>query len=531
MPQRSLNGASRNEGSIPAVGDGPDPLPTLLDVGQVLSSQLEMRQALLRTLEYLERDRGVVRGAVMMLNDQSGEIRIDVSLGFAGEARYARYRLGEGIAGRVVESGQPIVVPAMSREPLLLHRAVPRRSDQTFICVPIAVDRRPVGALAVDLDDQKARDPEAAQRFFTVIASMIAQALKARKSIGESRRRLLEENRSLRLELQQRFGVAGIVGNSGAMRQAREQIARVAATDAPVLVRGEPGTGKELVAHAIHHGSPRARGPFVKARIGELPEGLVDSFLFGQEGPAGIASRKHGRVELAEGGTLFLDDVGHLGPLAQAKLLRALQQRELERPGGGEPFRTNVRIVAATATDLEDRVAAGTFRKDLYDWLAFSPILLPPLRDRRSDVLLLVHQFLARYAQQQGKNIRRISTPAVDLLVDWHWPGNVRELEDAIEHAVAACDGEAIHRHHLPPSMQIAEASDDVCRSSLASAVEQFEKDLIVDAIKSSRGNVAGAARLLNTTERIVGYKTRKYRIDPREYRAQGTPAGDRDGS
>ena len=527
MPQRYLNGLSRRERAGPGMRDGQDPLTTLLDIGHALSSQLEVRNALQRVLEYLERDRSIARGAVMMLNEQTGDIRIDVSLGLGDEARYARYKLGEGIAGRVIESGHPIVVPAMSREPLFLHR-VQRRSEQTFICVPILIDRKPVGALAIDLEYRPGRDHESAQRFFTLIASMIAQALRARRSMGESRKRLLEENHDLRIQLQQRYGVTGIVGNSGPIRQVCQQIAQVAPTDSPVLIRGERGTGKELIARAIHYGSPRGRGPFVTAWVTALPDPLIESFLFGQEYGAfiGAQARRQGRFELAEGGTLFLDDVGELSSVMQAKLLRALQEREIERLGGTGTVKTNVRLVAATGRNLEEVIASGGFREDFYQCLNLSSIPVPPLRARKADIMLLVHHFVARHSQQHGKVIRRISTPAIDLLVTYHWPGNVRELEDTVEHAVLACDGETINGHHLPPSLQPAEADDFAGAASLAETVERFEKDLVLDAIKSSRGNIAKAARLLNTTERIIGYKTRKYRIDSRQYRSHGSPDG-----
>jgi len=526
MPQRFLDGAARREGADGGLGDGHDTLTTLLDIGQALSSELEMRHALQRVLEYLERDRRIVRGAVMMLKEETGEIRIDVSLGLGDEARSARYKLGEGISGRVIESGHPIVVPAMSREPLFNHR-VQRHREQTFICVPIAIDRKPIGALAIGLEYSPARDHEAEQRFFRVIASMIAQGLRTRRPVGECCKRLLEEYRNLRSQLQQRSAPAGLVGNSGPMRQVYEQIAQVAPTDNPVLICGERGTGKELMARAIHHGSSRARGPFIRARVSAVPDALIESFLFGQEYSAFIGgqSRRQGRFELAEGGTLFLDDVGELSGVTQAKLLRVLQQRELDRLGGNETIKTNVRVVAGTGKDLKASIASGEFREDLHDCLAMSPIQVPPLRDRKADIMLLVHHFLARHSQQHGKIIRRISTPATEMLVTYQWPGNVRELEDTVEHAVLACDGESIHGHHLPPSLQAAEAGASAGATSLAAAVERFEKDLVLDAIKSSRGNISKAARLLNTTERIIGYKTRKYCIAARQYRSRGSPA------
>ncbi|MGZ6126278.1 MAG: sigma 54-interacting transcriptional regulator, partial [Myxococcales bacterium] len=395
MSRRFLDDASRPQASRPGGSEEQDPLITLVDIGRALASQLDLRQALERALEYLERDCSIVRAAVLMLDEESGDIRIEVSLGFSAEARHARYRLGEGITGRVVESGHPIVVPAMSREPLFLHRSTERRGDQTLICVPISVEHEPAGALAVDLEYRASRDYDAALRFFTVVASMMAQDYKARRSIGQSRKKLLDENRHLLLQLQHRYDLSGIVGNSGPMRQVCEQIARLAPTDGTVLIRGERGSGKELIAETIHYSSRRARKPLVKVRLAGLPDTAAESVLFGQveSAPTGAPAPRRGSFEMAEGGTLFLDDVCQLNGVTQAKLLRALQEREFERMGGSDMVKTNVRLVAATSRNLEERLRSGLFREDLYYRLNVVPIFLPPLRDRESDIMLLVDHF------------------------------------------------------------------------------------------------------------------------------------------
>jgi Nif-specific regulatory protein len=204
---------------------------------------------------------------------------------------------------------------------------------------------------------------------------------------------------------------------------------------------------------------------------------------------------------------------------SQVKLLRVLQEREFERLGGTETVRADVRLIAATNRDLEASIGERQFREDLYYRLNVFSIFVPPLRDRKPDIMLLADHFLAKYARQHKRQIRRISTPAIDMLVSYHWPGNVRELENIIERAVLTCDGQVIHGHHLPPTLQTAEASGTLMHTSLADSVEQYEKDLIVDALKSARGNRAKAARLLGTTERIMGYKVRKYGIDPGRFR------------
>ena len=301
-----------------------------------------------------------------------------------------------------------------------------------------------------------------------------------------------------------------------------EQMAQVAATNTTVLIRGESGTGKEMVAHAIHYNSPRANKPFVKVSCAALPDSLIESELFGYEKGAftGAEQRKKGRFELAEGGTLFLDEIGDINLATQVKLLRVLQEREFERLGSTETIKVNVRLVAATNKDMERAIAAGTFREDLYYRLNVFTIFVPPLRERKADLLLLVDHFLEKFSREHRKSIKRISTPAIDMLMSYHWPGNVRELENTLERAVLMCDGQVMHGHHLPPSLQTAEASGTVTRVSLSDAVAGFEKDLIQDALKTTRGNRAKAARLLDTTERVLNYKVRKYAIDVRRFTA-----------
>jgi Nif-specific regulatory protein len=288
-----------------------------------------------------------------------------------------------------------------------------------------------------------------------------------------------------------------------------------------VLVRGESGTGKELIAHAIHYNSLRAAKALVKVSCGALPESLIESELFGYEKGAftGAEARKKGRFELAEGGTLFLDEIGDINLPTQVKLLRALQQREFERVGGTETVKVNVRLIAATNKDLERAMAAGTFREDLYYRLNVFTIFVPPLRERKADLLLIADHFLERFAREHRRSIKRISTPAIDMLTSYHWPGNVRELENTLERAVLMCDGEVIHGHHLPPSLQTAEASGTITRVALKDAVSAYEKDLLQDALKTTRGNRAKAARLLDTTERIINYKVRQYGIDAKRFR------------
>jgi Nif-specific regulatory protein len=500
-------------------------LSTLLEISQALSGTLNLKSALHRVLEVLAKHHGTVRSLVTLLQE-SGELAVEASDGLDTPPHAVRYRVGEGIIGKVVETGRPIVVPRVSKEPAFLGRAAKRAElpthELSFIAVPILVNRRAVGALGVDLKFNPDRDYDRSVQFYGIVASTIAQAVKIQRLVQEDKKRLVDENTQLRKELKERYDFSSIIGTSGPVRQMYEQMAQVAATNTTVLIRGESGTGKEMVAHAIHYNSPRANKPFVKVSCAALPDSLIESELFGYEKGAftGAETRRKGRFELAEGGTLFLDEIGDINLTTQVKLLRVLQERQFERLGGTETVKVNVRLLAATNKDIERAIAAGTFREDLYYRLNVFTIFVPPLRERKADLLLLVDHFLEKFSREHHKSIKRISTPAIDMLMSYHWPGNVRELENTLERAVLICDGQVIHGHHLPPSLQTAEASGTVTRVSLSDAVAGFEKDLIQDALKTTRGNRAKAARLLDTTERVLNYKVRKYGIDVKRFMA-----------
>jgi Nif-specific regulatory protein len=295
----------------------------------------------------------------------------------------------------------------------------------------------------------------------------------------------------------------------------------VARTNTTVLLRGASGTGKELIAHAIHYNSARSKKPFVKVSCAALPHDLIESELFGYERGAftGALAAKKGRFEVAEGGTLFLDEIGELSLATQVKLLRVLQEREFDRLGGTQTIRTNVRLIAATNKELERAIAAGEFREDLFYRLNVFPIFIPTLRERTADIMLLADHFVEKFSREHGRLVTRISTPAIDMLSSYHWPGNVRELANVIERAVVVCDGQVLHAHHLPPTLQTAESTGTSQTATFRDSIVAFEKDALLDALKTTRGNRAKAARLLSTTERIFNYRVKKYGIDWRRFK------------
>ncbi|MBI5015837.1 MAG: nif-specific transcriptional activator NifA [Deltaproteobacteria bacterium] len=500
-------------------------LSVLYEVSSALGSSFDLDDWLHRVLLCLADQLGMTRGAVALASPYAEEVQIEVSYGLSpDEVRRGRYQFGEGITGRVVASGEPAVVPNIGRDPLFLNRTLSRdlsRADISFLCVPIRSGSEVLGALSVDRLFNEDIQFEEDIRLLTIVATMIGQAVKMHRLVEDERQKLTAEKDRLQADLQRKFNVTNIIGNSKAMHQVFAMIAQVAKSNATVLIRGESGTGKELVAHAIHYNSPRAKKPFVKINCSAIPETLIESELFGHEKGAftGAVARKPGKFEIAEGGTIFLDEIGDVNASTQVKLLRVLQEKEFERVGGWETIKGNVRVIAATNRNLEDAMVQGVFREDLYYRLNVFPIYMPPLRERKTDILLLAEHFLEQYARENGKEIRRITTPAIDMLMRYHWPGNVRELENCLERAVLLCEEPAIHSYHLPATLQTADETRSAVELPFEEAVRHFETDLIVDALKAVRGNMRKAAERLETTPRILGYKVHKYRIEPRRYR------------
>jgi Nif-specific regulatory protein len=501
-------------------------LSLLFTISQVLDSSIDLRDVVGPVLNTLTEGSGLSRAAITLLNRDTGEISVESAVGLSHhQKKRGTYKLGEGITGRVVQTGQPLAVPRISDEPLFLDKTGSRKDidwkDISFLCVPIKIGNEVIGTLSADIAVSATPPFQDVMRLLSIVASMIAQAVRLRQSAMEERKRLLEENIRLQEELKDRFRPANIIGNSRAMQSVYSLIAQVSKSDATVLIRGENGTGKELVAHAIHYNSYRSSKPFIRVSCAALPETVIESELFGHEKGAftGAIAMRKGRFERAHGGTLFLDEIGDLTPATQIRLLRVLQEREFERVGGTVTIKVDVRVITATNRDLERLIESNQFRQDLYYRLNVFPIHLPPLRERKSDILLLADFFVEKYSKLNHKNIRRISTPAIDMMTAYHWPGNVRELENCIERAVLLSNDDVIHGHHLPPTLQTAEASGTGARGTLAEAVESVEKEMIQDALKSSRGNMAGAARALGLTERIMGLRIAKYGIDRHRFR------------
>lgn len=497
----------------------------LFRIGQTLNQSTDVREVVDPVLRVLARSWGMLRGTLTILNRHSREIFIEVAYGLSSEElRRGRYQLGEGVTGKVVASGEPIIVPRITDEPKFLNRTRAReRMDHqniSFICVPVKFGSEVIGALSIDKEFQKGRAFDEDVRILSIIASMIARSVQIHQSIHEEQL-LQEENERLQNELKDKFRPANMVAHSKSMQEVFDMIERVTRTDTTVFIAGESGVGKELVAAAIHYNSPRADKPFIKLNCAALPENLIESELFGHEKGAftGAFAAQKGRFELAHEGTIFLDEIGDLSPSTQVKLLRVLQEKEIERLGAGRSVKVDVRVIAATNKNLETMVEQGSFRQDLYYRLNVFPLRIPPLRERKTDIMPLADHFVEKYSRKMGFRIKRITTAAIDMIMAYHWPGNVRELENAMERAVLLSTDDVIHSYHLPPSLQTAESSGTGIQGTLNLILNNVERDIIIDALKSSRGNAARAAQMLGITERILGLRIKKYQIDPRRFK------------
>lgn len=492
----------------------------LAEINRVLLETNSLRANLTSMLNEVEKRFSIRRSFILLYDDESESLS---PIAFNGlelnEFRRLENRVEKTILKKIFKKQKVTLLNQIKEEKSLDF--LWSDAECSLLCLPILFRDKCLGLLVLEFEKEAYINLKKQFSMFELVASMISQTLRIDYAVAEERRKLLDENINLKKELKEKYDFSNIVGTSNEMRQVYEQITQVARSNATVLLRGESGTGKELIAHSIHYNSLRSKKSFVVVNCAALPETLIESELFGYEKGAftGADKRKIGRFEMADGGTLFLDEIGDLPPQTQVKLLRVLQEKKFERLGGTETIKVNVRLITATNKNLEKEIANKNFREDLFYRLNVFTLFLPPLRQRKSDILLLAEHFVEKYEIEHNKRVRRISTPAIDMLTSYHYPGNVRELENAIERAVLVCDSNVIHGHHLPPTLQTAEVSGTITDMSLASAVEAFERDMIIDALKSTRGNVAKASKLLNSTERIIGYKIKKYEIVPRRFR------------
>ena len=439
------------------------------------------------------------------------------------------YKKGEGAIGKVWEYGIPIVIPDISQEDFFLNKLNRKIKEKSFsfIAVPIKVSNRVVGVLAVDKKYSKKEPLSEHSNFLSIVANFLGSYLKLYINFEEEKRKIEEEKKYLEKQLKALINqsqIEGIIGKSKVIKDLSETIKRIAPTPATVLLTGESGVGKEVFAKAIHYNSPRAKKPFIKINCAAIPEDLLESELFGYEKGAftGANTTKKGKFELANGGTIFLDEIGDMPVLLQAKLLRVLQEKEIERLGGSKPIKVDVRIIAATNKDLEKMVEEGTFREDLFYRLNVISIYIPPLRERKEDIPVLAYYFLDKFNKEYSRNLK-FSDELIDIFVDYDWPGNIRQLQNTIERMVILARHEILTKEDLPADIkkQIEKKTPQKTEKEvkftrklqLPKTVEEIEKQAIIDALEETGYVIKKAAKKLGMTPRQVRYRMEKYNI------------------
>jgi Nif-specific regulatory protein len=516
---------------------------TIYRVSEVLSRSLDYRQTLRDVLDVLA-DAGLSRGLVSVVDLDSGDLTVTAVHGLDAAAFMpVRYQPGEGVLGLVLEEGETVVVDNVGRDPRFLNRLGIYDPALPFIAAPIAAGGRQLGVLAVQPDrPDPARLAERA-RFVEMIANLIGQSVRLALEVAQEKSSLAEERDSLRRTVRGRFGFDNVVGRSVAMRRIFDQVRMVAKWNTTVLIRGETGTGKELIANAIHYNSPRARGAYVRLNCATLPENLLESELFGHEKGSftGAVGARKGRFESADGGTLFLDEIGEISPAFQAKLLRVLQEGEFERVGGSRTIKVDVRVIAATHRDLEAAVDTGDFREDLYYRLNVMPIMLPSLRERSEDIPELARYLIGRIGEQQGRGLT-LREGALRRLTQYTWPGNVRELENCLERAAVMSESGVIDADLIrldrfrQPAPAVARRGPEAAAPAPVGAIEPpasgapdggddggddvqaSERDRVIGALEQAGWVQAKAARLLGMSPRQIAYRIQILNIHVKQF-------------
>ncbi|PLX40846.1 MAG: sigma-54-dependent Fis family transcriptional regulator [Deltaproteobacteria bacterium] len=496
-------------------------LTAIYEINRLLGEALKLESTLQNILEILGNRLSMKRATVWLEDEKEGVLVIKASHGLtAEEQKRGIYRVGEGVTGRIFQAAEPCIVEDISAEPLFLNKTGARNVEKggiSFLGVPILLRGMPIGVLNVDrlFSDEVSLEEDI--EFLSIVAGLISQIVSLNREVNTREEGLLRANRSLKAELTEKYNNFFMVGGSKSIRNVQHLVSKVASSRASVLLLGESGTGKTLIAKILHEMSPRKDRPFVMLNCGALPDNLLESELFGYEKGAftGADTSKSGRIEEAHEGTLFLDEVGELPLLLQTKLLRFIQEREFERLGSTKTRRVDVRIVAATNKDLTEAVSDGTFREDLFYRLNVFPIQVPPLRDRAEDLPQLIGHFVRKFSKEYNQPML-LSPAAKKALSDYHWPGNVRELENLIERLAIISGGEAIGREDLPPHIFGANSrvkaggkgSEEVCH------LEDVEKREVIHALERNKWIQSRAAKELGITVRQLGYRIKKFHLE-----------------
>jgi Nif-specific regulatory protein len=503
-----------------------DKYTALLDISCRLNSERSFEQLLKVIADEATKHVDAERATIFILDKSRGELWAKVALGVADTIRFDA-RLG--IAGAVLIAAKPLVVEDAYKSPLFYPSidSITGYHTRNIMSVPLRTPKQEIIGVFQVLNKREGKFTSEDEHFVQALANQAAIALENAQALNELETRqqeLLEENQSLRKEVEERFTSKSILGTSGKINDVRSIIDRTAETSVSVLITGENGTGKELSARAIHYMSPRRSKPFVAVNCAALPEALVESELFGiEKGVATGVERRIGRIESANGGTLFLDEIGDLSLTAQAKLLRVLQEREVEWVGGRRPVPVDVRLAAATNKDLKEEIRQNRFRQDLFFRLNVIHIRMPALREIRTDIPLLAMHFLRKYAKEMGREFHAFSQDALKALTTYYWPGNVRELENEVKRGVVLAVGREIEAHDLSEAITEERLSaPDTAESeqtggekqSLKDRVTTLEIHMIRDAMSQTENDRRRAARILGLSHQGLINKLKRYGLE-----------------
>ncbi|QDU72802.1 sigma-54-dependent Fis family transcriptional regulator [Mucisphaera calidilacus] len=528
-------------------------LDILEEISQILGDGLDLPEIFQHAMAVLSQRLGILRASLVIHDQQEDCLKTVASTGLSPqEQQRGRYARGEGVTGTVLDTGEPAVIPDISKHPDFLNRTGARSPSETdpdappvsFICIPLKDASQLVGAISIDKPFVNDRQLQTDARILTIIAGLMSQAYRLHNLVQIERSHWIAQNQLLRDDLRTRYKFDNIIGTAPAMLDVLSSIAQVAESRATVLILGETGCGKELVAKAIHYNSPRRHKPLIRVNCGALAPQLLESELFGHVKGSftGAIRDKTGRFEAADGGSIFLDEIGTLDPQLQVRLLRVLQERELERVGDHRTRQIDVRVIAATNLDLEHEVRKGNFREDLYYRLNVVTIHLPPLRNRREDIPLLVDHFLERFNRENNKNLRKVSRSLMNTLLRYPWPGNVRELENAMERAVVLSASEDFTEELLSLQIRLfaqqtrttgSDQSIDALCARLAqqaisqhhtdegriyaNVIQEIERHLIREALAFNDGVKIRTADFLGINRNTLNKKVRDLQLEDPE--------------
>lgn len=519
----------------------------LYDIAVLLSSSENIKESIEKGMRMLKHHGYLDRCALFLLNDEKTLLEPYASIDLTPQQKsMAIYKIGEGATGLAAKSAEPIVIENIHNNINYLNKmGALHTSLISYVAVPIIQKDGVVGVISANLRKEAPLDFDEIVRMLTILGSISLGALNVHRRYSKEKEDIQDLKTYYRDEMLSDYKFENIIGRSTVMQQIFSILETVAPSDATILVRGETGTGKELIAAAIHNISPRKNGPFIKLNCAAISETLLESELFGHEKGAFTDAKemRKGRFELADGGTLFLDEIGDITPALQVKLLRILQEKEFERVGGTKTIKTNVRLVAATNRNLEEMVKKGEFREDLFYRLNVIPINLPPLRDRYEDIQLLIEHYLKKYMREHHKEMY-FSKAALEILLEYPWPGNIRELQNTMERIVLICPrGELqpemlnhvmpfnFQKMHMPQETVMQQekqketTSQDINDAGISKKLEkqasltkcslqEMEKEAIIKALIENRGIQTKAAKQLGMTPRQIGYKIKKYEIE-----------------